>query len=119
MFEYLAVLENHYNIDPEIIRATKVKKLLKVILRTTIPHNDEYYFKQRCRILMDWWNRKLAVNGGKEFEARKSPSSLEKESDMVATSRKRRASSAKATREPRDTHKEQKRRKLCQSRKGK
>ena len=61
MDEHLTALENFRDLEPQIIRETKVAKLLKVILKLTeIPRNDEFKFKERCGRLLSGWNEILA-----------------------------------------------------------
>jgi len=70
---HLTTLEGYTDLEPEIIRETKANKLLKVILKlSTIPRDEEFQFKQRCKALLDTWTKVLQsgeekgvkVNGG-------------------------------------------------------
>src|SRR6201995_4295525 len=57
MAEHLTALENHQDLEADIIQRTKVNKLLKVILKlTTIPRDEEFNFKERCEKLLKAWN---------------------------------------------------------------
>ncbi|KAI1432403.1 hypothetical protein GGR50DRAFT_697099 [Xylaria sp. CBS 124048] len=59
--EFLAKLETFPNLDVSIIRATKINKVLKAILKLeTIPREDEFHFKPRSQVLLDKWNILLA-----------------------------------------------------------
>jgi hypothetical protein len=71
--DHLTTLEGYTDLEPEIIRDTKANKLLKVILKlATIPRDEEFKFKQRCKVLLDTWTKVLQsdeekgvkVNGG-------------------------------------------------------
>lgn len=58
---YLGVLENFTGLEASIIRATKINKVLKAILKLeSIPQEDEFNFKQRSRTLLEQWNKLLA-----------------------------------------------------------
>ena len=72
MDEHLQALEQHTDLEPEIIRDTKANKLLKVILKLpNILRDEEFKFKERCRVLLERWTRILqseddkGTNGGR------------------------------------------------------
>jgi hypothetical protein len=70
MDEHLSVLEQHQDLEPAIIKETKVNKLLKVILKLhTIPRDDEFKFKERCQKLLTAWTHILSGDGEKPKEA--------------------------------------------------
>jgi hypothetical protein len=93
MSEHLATLEQHSNLEAEIITATKVNKLLKVILKlTAIPRDAEFTFKARCEKLLASWNKTLdssRENGDKPVESNghidKTPAMEKSESKSVET----------------------------------
>ncbi|KAI0200104.1 hypothetical protein F4808DRAFT_178036 [Astrocystis sublimbata] len=59
--DFLAKLETFPDLDVSIIRATKINKVLKAILKLeTIPKEDEFQFKPRSQTLLDKWNILLA-----------------------------------------------------------
>ncbi|KAI2638183.1 hypothetical protein GGS21DRAFT_458885 [Xylaria nigripes] len=59
--DFLAKLETFPDLDVSIIRATKINKVLKAILKIeTIPREDEFRFKPRSQVLLDKWNILLA-----------------------------------------------------------
>lgn len=61
MSDYLQMLENFDGIEVSIIRATKINKVLKAILKLgTIPREEEFNFKSRSKTLLDKWNKLMA-----------------------------------------------------------
>lgn len=64
MSEFLAKLETFPDLEVSIIRATKINKVLKAILKLeTIPKEEEFQFKPRSQTLLDKWNKLLATDG--------------------------------------------------------
>ena len=62
MSEFIAKLEGYADLEVSIIRATKINKVLKAILKLgTIPKEEEFNFKSRSQALLDKWNKLLAV----------------------------------------------------------
>ena len=60
MSGYLTRLEAFPDLEGSIIRATKIYKVLKRIIRlASIPKDDEYNFKKRCHALLTKWNKIL------------------------------------------------------------
>jgi hypothetical protein len=74
MSEFIVVLEKFGDLEVSIIRATKINKVLKAILKLdAIPREEEFQFKKRSQALLDRWNKLLAsdasangVNGTSE-----------------------------------------------------
>ncbi|KAI0508409.1 hypothetical protein F5B22DRAFT_404603 [Xylaria bambusicola] len=63
--DFLAKLETFPDLDVSIIRATKINKVLKAILKLeSIPKEEEFRFKPRSQTLLDKWNILLASDGG-------------------------------------------------------
>ncbi|KAI0535744.1 hypothetical protein GGR58DRAFT_425723 [Xylaria digitata] len=63
--DFLAKLETFPDLDVSIIRATKINKVLKAILKLeSIPKEAEFKFKPRSQTLLDKWNILLASDGG-------------------------------------------------------
>ncbi|TGJ86922.1 hypothetical protein E0Z10_g1803 [Xylaria hypoxylon] len=63
--DFLAKLETFPDLDVSIIRATKINKVLKAILKLeSIPKEAEFRFKPRSQTLLDKWNILLASDGG-------------------------------------------------------
>ncbi|KAL2134752.1 hypothetical protein VTI74DRAFT_10908 [Chaetomium olivicolor] len=62
--DYLRKLEGFPDLEVSIIRATKINKVLKAILKLeNIPKEEEFKFKPRSQVLLDKWNKLLAVDG--------------------------------------------------------
>lgn len=63
MSEFITKLEGYADLEVSIIRATKINKVLKAILKlNSIPKEEEYNFKTRSQTLLDKWNKLLAVD---------------------------------------------------------
>lgn len=61
MSDYITVLENFADLEVSIIRATKINKVLKAILKLeSVPREEEFQFKKRSQSLLDKWNKLLA-----------------------------------------------------------
>ena len=61
MAEFFTRLENFAEIDASILRATRIHKLPKAILRLeNIPREEEFTFKSRSTGLLEKWNKMLA-----------------------------------------------------------
>ncbi|TVY86674.1 PWWP domain-containing protein [Lachnellula willkommii] len=61
MSEFVTKLEGYADLEVSIIRATKINKVLKAILKlSNIPKEDEFQFKPRSTALLDKWNKLLA-----------------------------------------------------------
>lgn len=60
MSEHLAQLEQHTDLEGSIIRATKINKVLKAMLKlTTIPQEETFNFKKRSGDLLAKWSSAL------------------------------------------------------------
>ena len=57
-------LESHSNLKGSIIRATKVHKLLKAIirLRSSIPKDEVFHFRTRSEELLEKWSHTLILH---------------------------------------------------------
>jgi hypothetical protein len=104
MSDYLKQLEAHDDLEAEVIKKTKVHKVLKAIIKlNSIPKEDEYSFKQRSSDLLTKWGGALAAdaepatepatNGIKHDEDEKSEptkreSSVEKKDDLPMKEKK-------------------------------
>lgn len=63
MSDYLKQLEGHKDLEAEVIKKTKVHKVLKAIIKLeSIPREEEYQFKKRSNDLLNGWNRALAAD---------------------------------------------------------
>ncbi|KAK4099789.1 hypothetical protein N658DRAFT_487379 [Parathielavia hyrcaniae] len=61
MSDYVTKLEGFPDLEVSIIRATKINKVLKALLKLEhIPKEDEFKFKPRSQALLDKWNKLLA-----------------------------------------------------------
>lgn len=61
MSEFVSKLEGYADLEVSIIRATKINKVLKAILKMpSIPKEEEFNFKSRSQSLLDKWNKLLA-----------------------------------------------------------
>jgi hypothetical protein len=62
MSDYLKQLEGHQDLEAEIIKKTKVHKVLKAIIKlNSIPKEEEYEFKKRSNELLTKWGGALAA----------------------------------------------------------
>lgn len=63
MSGYFKQLEAHADLEAEIIRKTKIHKVLRAIIKlNSIPKEEEYQFKKRSNDLLNGWNRALAAD---------------------------------------------------------
>jgi hypothetical protein len=70
MNEHLTALETFQDLEPIIIRETKVAKLLKVILKLdSIPRDEEFKFKDRCTKLLAAWQAILSSDDVKRDDS--------------------------------------------------
>jgi hypothetical protein len=70
MSDYVGKLEAFPDLEVSIIRATKINKVLKAILKLdSIPKEDEFKFKPRSQVLLDKWTQLLAVDEKPSGEA--------------------------------------------------
>lgn len=65
MSEFVSKLEGYAELEVSIIRATKINKVLKAILKLpSIPKEEDFRFKPRSQSLLDKWNKLLASEQG-------------------------------------------------------
>ncbi|ROW16089.1 hypothetical protein VPNG_01925 [Cytospora leucostoma] len=63
MSDYLVKLEQFPDLETEIIRATKINKVLKAMLKLeSIPKEEEFNFKPRSQVLLDKWTKLLQAD---------------------------------------------------------
>jgi hypothetical protein len=87
MSEYLKQLEAHEDLEAEVIKKTKVHKVLRAIIKLEkIPMEDEHSFKKRSNDLLNKWSGALATdpepaaaNGVKHEDREKSESDAKEE----------------------------------------
>ena len=90
MSDFLSELETHHDLEGAIIRATKIHKVLKAMMKLpSIPLDEEYKFKDRSHALLQKWNEILggeagAAAGGAAGDE-KEESSKEGKEDVPAT----------------------------------
>lgn len=64
MSDFLTQLENYTNLEPSIIRGTKIYKVLRGIIKLSfIPKEEEYQFKKRSNDLLASWHEALGSKG--------------------------------------------------------
>ena len=60
MGEFFGQLEKYDNLEPSIIRTTKIHKVLKAIVKlASIPKDEELGFKRRSAELLEIWNKRM------------------------------------------------------------
>jgi hypothetical protein len=66
MSDLISKLEGYAELEVSIIRATKINKVLKAILKLSeIPKEEEFNFKSRSKDLLDKWKKILeSAEGG-------------------------------------------------------
>ena len=86
MSDYLSELEALHDLEGAIIRATKIHKVLKAMIKLpSIPLDEEFKFKDRSHALLQKWNEILGtVGGGGEAEKDKEESGKEKDEAPAA-----------------------------------
>lgn len=64
MAEFFGQLEKYDNLEPSIIRTTKIHKVLKAIVKlASIPKDEEFSFKKRSADLLEIWNKRMEGEG--------------------------------------------------------
>lgn len=122
MADYFSSLENSKDIEASVIKSTKIHKVLKGIVKlTSIPHDEEFSFKERSAKLLESWSKLLGEDasvgvetkghsgskgpGKADAEAAEGPTKKESEvkenGDEVAKEESAEAPAEKAT-EPKD-----------------
>lgn len=87
MAEFVTKLEGYADLEVSIIRATKINKVLKAILKLpSIPKEEEFNFKTRSQTLLDKWNKLLASDTPPAATNGASESKTEAEEVKEATS---------------------------------
>lgn len=89
MSDYLTKLEGFPDLETEIIRTTKINKVLKAMLKLDqIPKEEEFEFKPRSQVLLEKWNKLLATdeiptspNGVNGHKVEKTPAKEEVKSE--------------------------------------
>lgn len=74
MADYLKQLEAYEDLEAEIIKKTKVHKVLKAIIKLdNIPQEEQHNFKSRSSELLGKWNAALASADGGESTEKTTP----------------------------------------------
>ena len=101
MSEYLGGLESYKELDGATIRSTKIHKVLKAMLKLdTIPLDEEFEFKDRCRKLLAMWATILESDpndaGDKDDKAEPATGALTEQMVRRTTQRSKRSRRRKA-----------------------
>ena len=65
MSNYIKKLENYEDLEVSIIRATKINKVLKALVKlNTIPRDEEFNFRKRSVDMLGRWNKILGADSG-------------------------------------------------------
>lgn len=99
MSVHLGYLEEFSGLEASMIRATKINKVLKGILKLeNIPHEEEHNFKKRSQTLLNNWNTLLAdaaaaapaptATNGVNGDKKATPEVAKSESEKPTTSSK-------------------------------
>lgn len=60
MAEFFNQLESYAELEPSIIRTTKIHKVLKAIVKlASVPKDDEFHFKKRSSAMLEIWNKRM------------------------------------------------------------
>lgn len=60
MAEFFNQLEGYAELEPSIIRTTKIHKVLKAIVKlASVPKDGEYNFKKRSSAMLEIWNKRM------------------------------------------------------------
>ena len=97
MSNYIKKLEGYGDLEVSIIRATKINKVLKALIKlNTIPKDEEFNFRGRSVELLGRWNKILGSEGagdgdgagpsGGEKEERPTTNGLHKSDEKLETS---------------------------------
>ena len=63
MSDYIAKLESYTDLEVSIMRATKIHKVLRAIVKlASIPRDGEFEFKKRSADVLAGWNRLLQAD---------------------------------------------------------
>lgn len=96
MAEHFKALEGFKDLEADIIRSTKIHKVLKAIIKlATIPKDEEYRFKERSIEILDVWQKAIAASEGSAVAgeeaatngAKEEKSDTEKAAEEEATER--------------------------------
>lgn len=64
MSSYIKELEDYDELEASIIKATKINKVLKALIKLkTIPKDEEFKFRERSVEILAKWDKPMAHNG--------------------------------------------------------
>jgi hypothetical protein len=64
MAEFFTQLQAYENLEPSIIRTTKIHKVLKAIVKlASVPKDEEFHFKKRSSAMLEIWNKRMESEG--------------------------------------------------------
>jgi hypothetical protein len=74
MSDYFKQLENYVDLEGDIIKATKIHKVLKAIIKlNSIPKEEDFKFKQRSNELLNRWSAALSSDMETSLQAPTAP----------------------------------------------
>ena len=83
MADLFTQLEAYENLEPFIIRKTKIHKVLKAIVKlASVPKDDEYNFKKRSSAMLEVWNKRMEDSGDTAPESAVEPKSAVDEKSL-------------------------------------
>lgn len=104
MADFFSQLEGYENLEPSIIRTTKIHKVLKAIVKlSTIPKDEEFNFKKRSHAMLEIWNKRMESDGEKAPESAVEAKSAEPEPTTNGETKLPAAVEEKADAEPAKT----------------
>ncbi|KAK4550392.1 hypothetical protein LTR36_003359 [Oleoguttula mirabilis] len=85
MADFFTQLEGYENLEPAIIRVTKIHKVLKAIVKlSSIPKDEELQFKKRSGAMLETWNKRMEADGDAAPAAAEEPKSAAPEEPTSA-----------------------------------
>ena len=88
MADFFTQLEQHTDIEPSIIRQTKIHKVLKAIVKlSSIPREEEFNFKKRSAAMLEIWNKRMEGDAepSSAVDTKPTPLASEPPKDVPAT----------------------------------
>lgn len=74
MSSYIKKLENYGELEVSIIKATKINKVLKALIKlNTIPKDEEFKFRERSMEMLTKWNKLLGNDGADADDKKEAP----------------------------------------------
>ena len=74
MSSYIKKLENYGELEVSIIKATKINKVLKALIKlNTIPKDEEFKFRERSMEMLTKWNKLLGNDGADPDDKKDAP----------------------------------------------